>query len=151
MKTLLDRIKAKETELGKVLAYYLPSVVVLVASTLEVLQALHVQEIEIPFDDPEYDSSDANFNNQPSIRINPLGTGGDSGFYTNYTTTGATDKTYILVGKLVDGTGEQPLIGVRPGFSPRMGIWGNNVSDLLAIAILEWSPSNTVKFFPLTP
>jgi hypothetical protein len=50
MKTLLDRIKAKETELGKVLAYYLPSVVVLVASTLEVLQALHVQEIEIPFD-----------------------------------------------------------------------------------------------------
>jgi hypothetical protein len=50
MKTLLDRIKAKETELGKVLAYYFPSVVVLVASTLEVLQALHVQEIEIPFD-----------------------------------------------------------------------------------------------------
>jgi len=50
MKTLLDRIKAKETEIGKVLAYYLPSVVVLVASTLEVLQALHIQEIEIPFD-----------------------------------------------------------------------------------------------------
>ena len=50
MKTLLDRIKAKETELGKVLAYYLPSVVVIVAGTLEVLQALHVQELEIPFD-----------------------------------------------------------------------------------------------------
>ncbi len=50
MKTLLDRIKAKETELGKVLAYYLPSVVIIVAGTLEILQALHVQELEIPFD-----------------------------------------------------------------------------------------------------
>lgn len=47
---LIDRIKAKETQIGKVLAYYLPTIVVIVAGTLETLQALHLQEIEIPID-----------------------------------------------------------------------------------------------------
>jgi hypothetical protein len=78
-----------------------------------------------PFDDPEYDSSDANFNNQPSVRINPNNTGGDSGLYVPYNSAASTDKTIILIGRLVTGLNEQPLIGVRPGASPRMGIWGN--------------------------
>ena len=47
---LIDRIKAKETQFGKILAYYLPSIVVIVAGTLEILQALHLQEIGIPID-----------------------------------------------------------------------------------------------------
>lgn len=47
---LIDRIKAKETQIGKILAYYLPTIVVIVAGTLETLQALHLQEIEIPID-----------------------------------------------------------------------------------------------------
>lgn len=47
---LITRLKAKETQFGKILAYYLPSVVVIVAGTLEILQALHLQEVEIPID-----------------------------------------------------------------------------------------------------
>lgn len=47
---LIDTIKAKETQFGKILAYYLPTIVVIVAGMLEILQALHLQEIEIPFD-----------------------------------------------------------------------------------------------------
>jgi hypothetical protein len=47
---LITRLKAKETQIGKILAYYLPTIVVIVAGTLEVLQALHLQEIEIPID-----------------------------------------------------------------------------------------------------
>lgn len=47
---LIDRIKAKETQIGKILAYYLPTIVVIVAGTLEILQSLHLQEIEIPID-----------------------------------------------------------------------------------------------------
>jgi hypothetical protein len=47
---LITRLKAKETQIGKILAYYLPSVVVIIAGTLEILQALHLQEVEIPID-----------------------------------------------------------------------------------------------------
>lgn len=47
---LITRIKAKETQLGKVLAYYLPSVVLTVAGTIEVLQALEIQQIDVPID-----------------------------------------------------------------------------------------------------
>ena len=47
---LITRLKAKETQLGKVLAYYLPSVVLTVAGTIEVLQALEIQQIDVPID-----------------------------------------------------------------------------------------------------
>lgn len=47
---LITRIKAKETQLGKILAYYLPSVVLTVAGTIEVLQALEIQQIDVPID-----------------------------------------------------------------------------------------------------
>ena len=47
---LIDRIKAKETQIGKVLAYYLPTIVIIVASSLEVIQSLELAQIEIPFD-----------------------------------------------------------------------------------------------------
>ena len=47
---LITRLKAKETQLGKVLAYYLPSVVLTVAGTIEVLQALEIQQIYVPID-----------------------------------------------------------------------------------------------------
>ena len=47
---LITRLKAKETQLGKVLAYYLPSIVLTVAGTIEVLQALEIQQIDVPID-----------------------------------------------------------------------------------------------------
>lgn len=47
---LITRIKAKETQLGKILAYYLPSIVLTVAGTIEVLQALEIQQIDVPID-----------------------------------------------------------------------------------------------------
>ena len=47
---LIDRIKANETQLGKVLAYYMPTIVIITASSLEIIQSLELAQIEIPFD-----------------------------------------------------------------------------------------------------
>jgi hypothetical protein len=47
---LITRLKAKETQIGKILAYYLPSIVLTVAGTIEVLQALEIQQIDVPID-----------------------------------------------------------------------------------------------------
>ncbi len=47
---LIERIKAKETQIGKVLAYYLPTIVIIVASSLEIIQALEIAQLEIPID-----------------------------------------------------------------------------------------------------
>ena len=47
---LIDRIKANETQLGKVLAYYMPTIVIITASSIEVIQSLELAQIEIPFD-----------------------------------------------------------------------------------------------------
>lgn len=49
MKKLTDRIKAEETKLGKLLLYYVPIVVGIVASIVEVLQALESMPIKVPF------------------------------------------------------------------------------------------------------
>jgi hypothetical protein len=50
MKKLIDRIKAEETRIGKLLVYYVPFVVGIVASVVEVLQALESMPINVPFD-----------------------------------------------------------------------------------------------------
>ena len=47
---LLERLKKEETRLGKVLAYYIPSILVFVAGTVEVLEALQTLPLEVPFD-----------------------------------------------------------------------------------------------------
>jgi multidrug transporter EmrE-like cation transporter len=49
MKKLIDRIKAEETRIGKLLVYYVPFVVGIVASVVEVLQALDSMPINVPF------------------------------------------------------------------------------------------------------
>ena len=49
MKKLTDRIKAEESKLGKLLLYYVPIVVGIVASIVEVLQALESMPINVPF------------------------------------------------------------------------------------------------------
>jgi hypothetical protein len=47
---LLERLKKEETKLGKVLAYYIPSILVFVAGLVEVLEALQTLPLEVPFD-----------------------------------------------------------------------------------------------------
>ena len=47
---LLERLKKEETKIGKVLAYYIPSILVLIAGTVEVLEALQTLPLEVPFD-----------------------------------------------------------------------------------------------------
>jgi hypothetical protein len=47
---LLERLKKEETKLGKVLAYYIPSILVFIAGTVEVLEALQTLPLEVPFD-----------------------------------------------------------------------------------------------------
>jgi hypothetical protein len=80
------------------------------------------------FDDPTYDSSDSNFNNQPSVRMNPNGLIGDQGMYTTYDTVSATSKTYLMVGYVVDSYGgaDEPLMVVGEYDSPGcMGMLGD--------------------------
>ena len=50
MKKLIDRVKAEESKLGKLLVYYVPIIVGIVASIVEVLQALESMPINVPFD-----------------------------------------------------------------------------------------------------
>jgi hypothetical protein len=47
---LLERLKKEETKLGKVLAYYIPSILVFIAGSVEVLEALQTLPLEVPFD-----------------------------------------------------------------------------------------------------
>jgi len=53
MKKLIDRIKAEETRIGKLLVYYIPVFVGIVASIVEVLQALESMPINVPFNTKE--------------------------------------------------------------------------------------------------
>ena len=53
MKKLVNRIKAEETKLGKLFVYYVPIVVGIVASIIEILQALESMPINVPFDTKE--------------------------------------------------------------------------------------------------
>ena len=50
MKKLVDRVKAEESKLGKLLVYYVPIIVGIVASVVEILQALETMPINVPFD-----------------------------------------------------------------------------------------------------
>lgn len=47
---LLERLKKEETKLGKILAYYIPSILVFIAGTVEILEALQTLPLEVPFD-----------------------------------------------------------------------------------------------------
>jgi len=53
MKKLIDRIKAEETRIGKLLVYYVPIIVSVVAGIVEVLQALESMPINVPFNTKE--------------------------------------------------------------------------------------------------
>ena len=74
---------------------------------------------------PLFISSDANFNNEPSIQINPTALSiSDNGFTTNMPT-GNTSKTSIIIGRLdTKSAGDNILLSWGPGISPRVGIWG---------------------------
>jgi hypothetical protein len=50
MKKLINRIKAEETRLGKLFAYYIPSLLVAVAGAVEVLEAMQNMPFNVPFD-----------------------------------------------------------------------------------------------------
>ena len=47
---LLERLKKEETKIGKILAYYIPSILVFIAGSVEVLEALQTLPLEVPFD-----------------------------------------------------------------------------------------------------
>ena len=49
-KNLINRIKAEETRLGKIFAYYLPSALAIVATTVECLEQIQVMPFDVPFD-----------------------------------------------------------------------------------------------------
>lgn len=48
--TLLERLKKEESKLGKILAYYIPSILVGVAGAVEILEAMQNMPFEVPFD-----------------------------------------------------------------------------------------------------
>ena len=48
--TLLERLKKEETNIGKILAYYIPSFLVGVAGAVEILEAMQNMPFEVPFD-----------------------------------------------------------------------------------------------------
>ena len=53
MKKLINRLKAEETKLGKLFAYYIPSVLAGAAATVEVLEAMQSMPFSVPFDTKE--------------------------------------------------------------------------------------------------
>jgi hypothetical protein len=75
---------------------------------------------------PQYNSSDVLFNNQPSLLINSGFTNSDFGINVNLPANN-TSKSVILVGYLVNKmtTGDNPIMSLGGGFSPRWGQWGN--------------------------
>jgi|LakMenEpi03Aug12_release.lakeMendotaPanAssembly.Ray.scaffolds.fasta_scaffold2054011_1 hypothetical protein len=50
MKKLINRIKAEENKIGKILAYYIPSILVGIAGAVEILEAMQSMPFEVPFD-----------------------------------------------------------------------------------------------------
>lgn len=53
MKKLINRIKAEETKLGKIFAYYIPSVLAGAAAAVEVLEAMQSMPFSVPFNTKE--------------------------------------------------------------------------------------------------
>lgn len=83
---------------------------------------------------PVYNSSDANFNNEPSIHFNTGTTVGDFGMFVT-PSQAQTSKTMILVGYLNNfaTAGDAPLLalGTGSGIVPRTGIFGTNATSYL--------------------
>jgi hypothetical protein len=50
MKKIIERIKAEETNIGKLLAYYAPIILGVIATTVECLEQLQVMPFTVPFD-----------------------------------------------------------------------------------------------------
>ena len=50
MKKIIERIKAEETKLGKILAYYVPIALGSTATIVEILTALQAMPFKVPFD-----------------------------------------------------------------------------------------------------
>ena len=50
MKKIIERIKAEETKLGKILAYYIPIILGSTAVIVEGLEMLQSMPLEVPFD-----------------------------------------------------------------------------------------------------
>lgn len=50
MKKIIERIKAEETKIGKVLAYYVPIVLGSTAVIVECLEMIQTMPFEVPFD-----------------------------------------------------------------------------------------------------
>jgi hypothetical protein len=82
---------------------------------------------------PLYNSSDSDFNNEPSITMNRNLDNVDAGMIINLPSN-QTSKTLFLIGKLVEKntTTENPLLSMGPSVHPRTGIWGMpNSTDYL--------------------
>jgi hypothetical protein len=47
---ILERIKSEESKIGKIFAYYIPSLLVAVAGAVEVLEAMQNMPFNVPFD-----------------------------------------------------------------------------------------------------
>jgi hypothetical protein len=50
MKKIIERIKAEETKIGKILAYYVPMILGSTAVIVECLEMLQTMPIDVPFD-----------------------------------------------------------------------------------------------------
>jgi hypothetical protein len=78
---------------------------------------------------PLYQSTDAAFNNQPSIRINPNNANADCGMDIT-TNSNTTSKTWILIGKVIQKkSGDTPILTINEGISTRGGVWGADGSS----------------------
>lgn len=53
MKKLINRLKAEETKIGKIFAYYIPSILAGAAAAVEVLEAMQSMPFNVPFDTKE--------------------------------------------------------------------------------------------------
>lgn len=53
MKKFINRLKAEETKLGKIFAYYIPSVLAGAAAAVEVLEAMQSMPFSVPFNTKE--------------------------------------------------------------------------------------------------
>ncbi len=50
LKKIIERIKAEETRLGKIFAYYIPIILGSTATIVEVLEQLQTMPFDVPFD-----------------------------------------------------------------------------------------------------
>jgi hypothetical protein len=78
-----------------------------------------------------YSATDSDFDNEPSITMNPTSSFIDCGYTTNMPTA-TTSKTSIVIGKLITKrSNDNPLSTWSEGVTPRAGIWGQPGTDYL--------------------